>query len=263
MCDSSDSFAALDRQCLRRLQGLGLDFKVFFDVGACNGSWTRHISPFFPNARFELFEPLIDYAPTYRNRIERTLKEPRFRLHKVALGAECRRAKMYLYPDNLPGSTALELNPAPEGTRCIEVDMLTIDHAVRVLGMTAPQVIKIDTQGCEVSILQGARETLPKVDVLMLECWLLRAYGPSTPLLLELATWLRTFDFHLWDLGDAWRNADGILEAQDCFFLNARCPVSRLKNEPLLMPSEPAASQLEQNGRFRSQKWLSRWFQTS
>jgi FkbM family methyltransferase len=205
---------------------------------------------------------LIDYALVFRDRIEQTLAKPGVRLHKVALGSKCKRARMYVYPDNLPGSTALELQPAPVAAQCVEVDMLTIDYVVRDLRIPAPKVIKIDTQGCELSILQGARETLPKVHVLMLECWLLRAYGPSTPLLLEVATWLRQFDFHLWDLGDHWRNADGILEAQDCLFLNARCPISRLQKEPLLM-ALTAAVAATANGGSRREKWLSRLFQTS
>jgi hypothetical protein len=99
-----------------------------------------------------------------------------------------------------------------------------------------PQVIKMDTQGCELNILQGATKSLPRVDVLLLECWLSRAYGETTPLLLEVADCLRKFDFHLWDLGNAWRDPAGVLVAQDCLFLNARSKVSRLANE---LPPEP------------------------
>jgi hypothetical protein len=112
--------------------------------------------------------------------------------------------------------------------------MLTIDHAVQVLKLPVPQVIKMDTQGCELSVLQGAQQTLPQVEVLLLECWLVRAYGKSNPLLFEVANWLRQFDFHLWDFGDAYRDADGTILAQDCVFLNARCQASRLQQEPRL-----------------------------
>jgi hypothetical protein len=104
-----------------------------------------------------------------------------------------------------------------------------------------PQVIKMDTQGCELNILQGAAKSLAKVEVLLLECWLTRAYGPSTPLLLEVADWLQGFDFHLWDLGNAWRDSAGVLVAQDCLFLNARSKVSRLRDE---LPQAPQCGQL-------------------
>ena len=241
MSQTTSSFGELDRQRLRLLQKLGIELRHFFDVGASNGCWSSTMSEEFPEATFELFEPLIDHAPAYRKIIEETLaRHPRFRLHKVALGNECKRARMYLYPDNLVGSTALELGAAPQGSESIEVDMLTIDHAVQALKLPAPEVIKMDTQGCELSVLQGAQQTLPQVQVLLLECWLFRGYGQSTPLLSEVANWLREFDFHLWDLGDIYRAEDGVLAAQDCIFLNARSKASRLAEEPRRHPKPPS-----------------------
>jgi hypothetical protein len=58
-------------------------------------------------------------------------------------------------------------------------------------------------------------------------------------LLLEVADWLRQFDFHIWDLANAWRDDSGVLVAQDCLFLNAHSKVSRMKDE--LPPAPPAA----------------------
>ena len=223
-----------DRERMRLLSRLGLPIRHFFDVGASNGRWSSRISQDFPDAAFDLFEPLIDHAPAYQREMETTLaRHPRFRLHKVALGPECKRTTMFLYPDNLIGSTALPLEATPAGARRVEVDMITLDHAVECFQLPPPQVIKMDTQGCELSILEGARQTLPHVSVLLLECWLARAYGSPTPLLMEVADWLRQFNFHLWDLGIAWRDDDGTLVAQDCFFLSARCKISRLQSEPL------------------------------
>jgi FkbM family methyltransferase len=209
-----------------------LELRHFFDVGASIGRWSSRVSQDFPNATFDLFEPLIDYAPAYREKMATTLaRHPGFRLHKMALGAERKRARMYVYPANLVGSTALALEAKPVGGECIEVDMLTLDYAIQEFQLPTPNVIKMDVQGCELSILQGGRQMLPKVDVLLLECWLARAYGKPTPLWLEIADWLREFDFHVWDLGNGWRDTDGTLVAQDFFFLNARCGISRLHDE--------------------------------
>lgn len=221
-----------DSERLSLCQRLGFTPRSFFDVGASNGCWSARVSKVFPDAAFELFEPLAD-SPPYTERMQIILsKHPRFRLHKFALGAECRKTKMYL-PPNLPGSTALELGDrVPAGWQCVEVDMLTLDYAVEEFRLAAPDVMKVDTQGCELSVLEGARRTLPNIQLLVLECWLARSYGNGTPLLLEIAQWLREFDFHLWDVGDTWRDNDGTLCSQDCFFLNASCPASRLRAEP-------------------------------
>ncbi|HTL57327.1 MAG TPA: FkbM family methyltransferase [Candidatus Limnocylindrales bacterium] len=222
-----------DRQHLRHLVKLGLNAQAFFDVGASTGRWSERVSEDFPEASFDLFEPLVDHAPDYRLKMEAVLAQhPGFRLHKFALGPEAKRTSMCLYPNNLVGSTALELEALPPSAQWETVDMLTVDYVIQEFRLPVPQVIKMDTQGCELGILQGARATLPKVEVLLLECWLARAYGKHTPLLFEVADWLRGYDFYLWDLGNGWRDTDGTLVAQDCFFLNARSPISRLKHEP-------------------------------
>ena len=235
-----------DRERFRHLRKLGLSLGLFFDIGASNGRWSSRMSVDFPHATFHLFEPLVDHSPDYLPQMQTTLRRhPDFRLHKVALGPKSKKTTMFLYTNPF-NSTALQLGYTPSDARQVEVEMLTIDDAVRQLDLPVPQVIKMDTQGCELSILQGASQTLPQVDVLLLECWLTRAYGPSTPLLLEVAQWLRRYDFHLWDLGNGWRDDAGVLVAQDCLFLNARCKVSRLQAEPAAgQSSTPSASPQE------------------
>jgi hypothetical protein len=106
-------------------------------------------------------------------------------------------------------------------TRIVEVPLLTLDSAITRFNLPQPQVIKVDTQGNELSILQGAVQTLPKVDVLFLECWLHRGYGSQTPLLTEIAQWLLPFDFRLWDVSEPYRDPSGQLTTLDCIFINA------------------------------------------
>ena len=232
MAQTSTEFAALDRQRLRHLRSLGWQPSVFFDVGASNGMWSGLVSEDFPEARFELFEPLVDHISAYRPLMESTLAaNPRLRLHKCAVGSEVGRAQMQVLPDGF-SSTSLNLEYRLEGARTLEVDMVTLDEAIARLQLPVPQVIKVDAQGGELQVLRGARHTLPQVDVLVLETWLTRGYGKSTPLLQELSDWLAECNFFIWDMGDGWRDQDGTLVSQDIFFLNSRCSVSRLRDEP-------------------------------
>jgi len=203
----------------------------FFDVGASNGVWSNQVSQDFPEATFELFEPLADLAPAYREKLsERLGRHSKFRLHKVAFGPECKRAPFYLYPEPA-NSTGLGLRRAPAEVTQIEVDMLTLDYVVQEFRLAIPEVVKIDTQGCELGILQGGKRILPQVQLLLVECWLTRAYGSRTPLVGEVTKWLRGLGFYLWDLGNSWRDPEGTLVAQDCLFLNGRCKASRLQTE--------------------------------
>jgi FkbM family methyltransferase len=229
--EENPNHAAIDRQRLAFLCQLGVPLRHFFDIGASNGVWSVQVSADFPDATFDLFEPLVDHVPAYREKLEpRLASHPGFRLHKFALGPECQKTQFYLYPTPV-SSTALPLQYVPPDAKCLEVDMLTIDYVVQEFRLPVPQLIKVDTQGCELSILEGARRTLPQVEVLLLECWLTRGYGKTTPLLGEVAEWLRDFNFYLWDLGNAWRDPSGTLIAQDCLFLNARSKISQLGAE--------------------------------
>src|SRR5579862_4653376 len=90
--------AATDRQRLAQLRALGVQLNHFFDVGASNGVWANQVSEDFPDATFDLFEPLVDLVPAYQEKLEPRLhSHPRFRLHKVALGPERKRAPFYLF----------------------------------------------------------------------------------------------------------------------------------------------------------------------
>jgi FkbM family methyltransferase len=241
--DENPNHAATDRQRLALLSKLGVRLRHFFDIGASNGVWSTQVSADFPEATFDLFEPLVDHVPAYREKLEpRLAGHPGFRLHKLALGAECKKSSFYLYSTPV-SSTGLRLQYVPQDAKCLEVDVLTIDYVVQEFRLPVPQLIKVDTQGCELNILKGARRTLPQVEVLLLECWLTRGYGKTTPLLDEVAEWLRGFNFYLWDLGNGWRDPSGSLVAQDCLFLNARSKASQLRGE---LPSEASAAQAQE-----------------
>ena len=68
-------------------------------------------------------------------------------------------------------------------------------------------------------ILRGARNTLPAVEVLQVECWLRKAYGPETPLISQITEFMEAHAFTLVELGSAYYSPELKLEAIDCYFL--------------------------------------------
>jgi len=213
-------FAQLDLEIFQRLQAQGFDPKVIVDVGASDGSWSKDIVEIFPQAQFHLFEPLVAHAPAYGAIMAENLRiHDNFFLHGQALGPQDGSVNINVFP-NLVASTALAMDGSGLEVEPVTVPMATIDALCGRGELPPPQVIKIDTQGYELAILQGAVQTLPQVGVLLLECWLYRGYGPQTPLLTELADWLLPFNFRLWDVGDVYRDAQDGLATLDCVFIN-------------------------------------------
>jgi len=223
---TKERFAQVDQEAFLRFKNLIYNPKTIYDIGASDGSWSKDIYEVLPTASFYLFEPLVDHVAAYSAIVEENLeKHSSFSLHKFALGEKSGEIFINVFP-NIVGSTALEIVTDGLGVTQVRVPVFTLDNAIQQLDLPQPNVIKIDTQGCELSILKGAEKTLPFVDVLFLECWLYRAYGINTPLLTEIAEWLLNFNFRLWDIGDNYRDDKGVLTALDCIFVNTKSGIT-------------------------------------
>jgi FkbM family methyltransferase len=219
-------FAELDRKLLSSLIGRGFAPSTIFDIGASDGAWTRAAEDLFPSTEFHLFEPLADHSTRYMDRIHSlAASDGRFHLHKHAVGRSSGSLDIHIFPD-AAGSTTLHLDYSFDDVKTINVDVVSVDDLIVNRGLPVPQLIKMDIQGGELEALKGAAQTLPYVDVLLLETWLTRGYGSATPLLSELCEFLRGYGFWLWDFGDEYRDADGTLVSKDCLFLNVISPLS-------------------------------------
>lgn len=224
--DLDDQVLQLDRKVFKRLKKLGYNPQIIYDVGASNSGWSYYIKKILTEAEFYLFEPLIDYSSDYQGLMSEILRVfPSFHLFKYALGEKSGTVTMNIF-ENAVSSTALTISDIGQKTIPVEIPMLSMDEAIATFNLPNPQVIKIDTQGSELSILKGAIETLPKVDVLFLECWLYRGYGNETPLLTEIADWLLPLNFRLWDITEPYRDPDDILATLDCIFINTKSAIA-------------------------------------
>ena len=78
----------------------------------------------------------------------------------------------------------------------LDVDMVTLDDIVNsFLNLEKPVLLKLDVQGYERNVLDGARETLQYVDSLVLEVPFVQLYDEQL-LFPELNDYLERLDFH-------------------------------------------------------------------
>ena len=86
-------------QFLQRLKQQGKDFPVFYDVGANVGRWTTATRNVYPDAHYELFEPLYGRHGTIETGF--LLKgDPKVRMHSVALSDETKRGQIKILGNN-------------------------------------------------------------------------------------------------------------------------------------------------------------------
>ncbi|MEO9876495.1 MAG: FkbM family methyltransferase [Anderseniella sp.] len=204
------------------LKDRGFDFSVFYDVGANIGTWSINVQDRFPDAHFELFEPLAGHLADVDDR-SLVPKLHSANLHSVALSDETRDGEIKILGRAGVGSSILVLSgDRKKDIKIIPCKMVRMDEYVAREQLKQPDFIKLDTQAAELKVLQGAEQTIRGTKFILLETWMRRVYGPDTPLFHEIADWLYAHDFVLYEMliPEDGRDADGTLRWFDAVFIN-------------------------------------------
>jgi FkbM family methyltransferase len=219
-----------ESRTLRTLADQGYTPAVIYDIGASNGVWSDTIALTLPHAEYHLFEPLVDAVPFYRQDLEERLaRQPKFHVHAVALSDHSGTADVFATHDGF-GSSILDRGAVPElrekvralVKEKVRVPLHTLDEIVESQCLPEPDVMKLDVQGAERLILAGGRRAMQSANILFLETWLARGYGPDTPLLPEMIEFLGEAGFTLVDLGEQFRDERQRVYAVDAVFLSDR-----------------------------------------
>ncbi len=137
---------------------------LIYDIGANRGLWTREVFDVFPSSRFILFEP--------QRHLEGLLAEYVSSLPEAEL-----RGKAL---SDRPGSVPFSVSPWDVASRIADADAVVNDSSVYLVEATtidmqaeldgsSPDVIKIDVEGAELSVLRGARQSLRCATIVIVE----------------------------------------------------------------------------------------------
>ncbi len=179
--------------CLRVLQRMGFTPANAVDVGAHMCGWSRVLKRVFPHCRIVLVEPLDEM----QGKIAAFCKEyPESAYVKGAVDRKPGEAYFTVRPQMLSASTftASEADAEKHGWPRRLTRILTLDQVVREAGVNAPDLIKIDAEGCEIGILEGASDIWNSVEVIFAEASFFEE-KPGTNNLLELIEVMRQRGF--------------------------------------------------------------------
>ncbi len=197
---------------LGKLAARGVQIGSVIDVGASNGMWSAVCETHFPKARYLLVEAqeyhrqgLLDYCAT----------RPNAEFVLAAAGAE--QGEIW-FDDSSPWG-GLAMTSRTETVKA-RVPMTTLDHEANTRGLSGPYLVKLDTHGFEVPILEGAlAKVLPNAAVLVIECYNFRIAEGSL-LFHEMIAWLHTKGFGVIDMCEPlWREFDHALWQMDLVFV--------------------------------------------
>lgn len=169
----------------------GIDLMI--DVGANYGQFVEKMR----SARFRgdiiSFEPI---SAAHAFLVAKAGRDPHWHIApRMAIGDTEGDIEINIYADSSLSSPyrIIDSNETPVIER---VHMMRLDDALTGFDLTGRQILlKIDVQGFETAVLDGAPETLEKATAIMLEVSLLPMYEHETPYL-EMLSRLRELGFH-------------------------------------------------------------------
>ena len=146
---------AFDRLSLRPVP-----VNTVIDIGASDGRWSERIYRYYPDA----FYLLIDANPVYQQALEH-FKQHIAKSDYVLAAAGNEEGRTHFYVGDALGGVVYE------GGDGFDVPMTSVDVQVEQRALQPPFLVKLDTHGFEVPILEGATKTLEQTNMVILETY--------------------------------------------------------------------------------------------
>lgn len=137
-----------------------------FDIGANVGEYSALAAELVgPSGQVYAFEPAPETAAKLRTRFGNV---PQVSVREAAVGDVTRTVRLYLDAFN-PTQHSLGSHNVGRGGGAVKVQQRALDD---IKGLRAPDVMKIDAQGGELRVLQGARRVLESArPFIVFELW--------------------------------------------------------------------------------------------
>ena len=203
--------------CFQGLVDRGYAPRAVLDVGASTGGWSIFAMQYWPKATYFLLEANEERRPELE-KLKRTASNVNYLIAGAAdidgqlpLGvrADDLNANSFAYPR--------------QESRMVEV--VRIDRLLREGRFAPPQFLKIDVQGFERNVLEGAHATIQHCDFVLLELNLIH-FAPGMMLLHEGTHWMNEHGMVAYEIVDALRRPlDGAMAQCDVLFVRWDHPI--------------------------------------
>jgi FkbM family methyltransferase len=186
--------------CLEYAKSRGLAPRTVFDVGVGRG--TPWLYDAFNNAKLVLFEPLA----VFDGFIDELVRRYNADLHRVALAAAPGVAEFHFNTDFPTSSSLLGIDPQfatfaakVQRNHHFTSQQVRLDSLDRLNNYEPPFVLKIDVEGAELGVLEGARKTLEQTEFIVMEISVERRYS-GEPNFARTIAFLDQCGFELFDI---------------------------------------------------------------
>jgi FkbM family methyltransferase len=179
--------------------------EVIFDVGANVGQTAKLLANVFPGAFIHSFEPVAGTFEVLRENV-RDLK--RVTPHNLAIGATSGTCQMEINEQSEWNRVA-QGDSRADGGSYEECEMKTVQDVCETLGLSGVDLLKIDAEGHEIHVLNGARERFERGEIASVFAEVDFAPDGAHGNFFELHEFLESHQFHFYALYDysRWQGA--------------------------------------------------------
>jgi FkbM family methyltransferase len=169
-------------------------FKTIIDIGASDGHWSALAMQQYPDANYLL----VEAQPTHEPKLQQFVQERNSSEYVLAAAGEKPGQLYFNASDPLSGQASYTPYASEHN---LVVPVARIDDEVVLRNLPGPFLLKLDTHGFEVPILQGAIETLKSTEAIIMECYNFKI-APECLLFHEMCSYLSEFGFRCIDFID-------------------------------------------------------------
>jgi len=192
--------------------------QTVIDVGASDGRWSARVMRHYPAAKYLL----VEAQEAAHGEGLRRFRAAHPNVEYALCAAGDRDGEIY-FDASMPFGGQASATPYPANN--LVVPMATLDTLVRRHRLAGPFLVKLDTHGFEVPILEGARETLRGAAMLIIEAYNF-TLCPGCLRFPELCAYLEGRGFRCADLLEPLhRPGDGAFWQIDLLFLPGTHPI--------------------------------------
>jgi FkbM family methyltransferase len=199
---------------------------TIFDVGAHNGQTSHTYNKLFSQASIYAFEPFPQSFDILKKNVE---DKENIKVYNVALSNVIGKVKFNV---NESSQTNSILSTHIDGADTwgknllstidtIDIESTTIDKFVEKNTIDKIDILKLDTQGTEYFIIEGAAKTIAKnkIKLIYLEIIIMPTYD-GQKYFDEILLLFRANNFHLYNLYNFSHTANGMLRQVDAIFIH-------------------------------------------
>lgn len=161
------------------LASTGYQPHTVLDIGANRGGWTKKILKYFPEAKYYLLEPQVLLK---ENLAALSAENPNVVVSFLGAGSSTGTSVFTVNADRDDSSTfsMTAEEAAHRGFKQMEMPVTTVDDFMIEKQISELSILKIDAEGVDLDVLQGARVALSQADYVFVECAILRGDVENT-----------------------------------------------------------------------------------